>query len=159
MSKKDQLHKFGINVIDIKDNNDAVDKSLVENMLQKIRSPDFMVMNLNKDIAQKCALRGREVEGQSIEEVKISSNLPVKETNCVFLGGKDSDSDDFIKKVFEKTEEGEESFLDSLKCNRIEYYPGALETLSDIDNKDVNFLNQGACNLQIKEHFNEEENI
>ena len=153
MSKKDQLHEFGINVIDLKD-----DATLVQNMLNKIRDSDFRVMNLNQDIADKCTLKGRVIEGEKggkIEEIKIESKLPSVETNCVFLGARDSDKDDFIQKVFEEPNEEEEAFLDSLKCNRIEYYPGALETLSDIDNTQVTFLNKGACNMQIQQHFKE----
>lgn len=139
MSWKTSLTENGINVIT------DFDKTTI---LEKVQDHSSYTMN-ESDIEQQCNFRGLIVQPTSKREGSIES-IPFRktpndmETDCVFLGTIDSESDPFVQKVLK------ESFVDDLQCENITYYHGALQKLTSEENKDEfstasMFINPGDC--------------
>ncbi len=121
---KTRLTNNGVNVVSFED----FDKY---DVLEKIQDESYYTMN-ESNISSECDFRGVVVEHTatnkgSIQHIKFKGLPQTREPNCIFVGTIDDVNDPFVQKILN---DEDAKYLDSLKCDNILYYHGALEKLT-----------------------------
>lgn len=122
---KTTLTNNGVNVVGFED----FDKY---DVLEKMQDESYYTMN-ESNISSECDFRGVVVQPTktkegSIQHIKFKGLPRQQESNCIFVGTIDDVQDPFVQKILNDVDA---EYLDSLKCDNILYYHGALEKLTN----------------------------